>query len=308
MNTAQLECFVSLANTLNYVRTADQLGLTQPAVSKQIKSLENELNTRLFDRTTRSVSLTQVGQQFLPEASDMLNTYYHSKEWISNFNVHSKHSLRIGYSDPHCTNVVQQILTELLPEYPNLTPDYSYDQTDANLSRLVNGQLDLILGMKDSRFNNDNIVFRKLHEDNFVCILSKNHPLAKSLLENGNDITEIHSEALWDYRQIISIPPYLMKDYFSRGHRIIPVNDNLDNCICVNTSESYSLVLSGFGYSLVPEHLIIEHPDLLFLKWAESPHAPFGIYYRKDASYDKSSALVRFTNIAKEQFKAVQLR
>ncbi len=81
MNTTQLECFVSLANTLNYVKTADQLGLTQPAVSKQIKSLENELGTRLFDRTTRFVSLTQVGQQFLPEASNILNTYYHSKEW-----------------------------------------------------------------------------------------------------------------------------------------------------------------------------------------------------------------------------------
>ena len=47
MNTAQLECFVSLAGTLNFVRTAEEIGLTQPAVSKQIKALEDELGVRL---------------------------------------------------------------------------------------------------------------------------------------------------------------------------------------------------------------------------------------------------------------------
>lgn len=43
MNIAQLECFISLANTLNYMKTSETLGLTQPAVTKQIKALENEL-------------------------------------------------------------------------------------------------------------------------------------------------------------------------------------------------------------------------------------------------------------------------
>ena len=304
MNTSQLECFVSLANTLNYVKTANQLGLTQPAVSKQIKALETELGTRLFDRTTRSVSLTQIGHQFLPEASNILNTYYHSKEWISNFNVSSKHSIRIGYSDSHCLNSVSNVLKMILPDYPHLTPDFIYDQTDANLRRLVNGQLDLVLGMRDARFSDDNIVFRKLHEDFFVCVVSKSHPILDDLNITAGQTKEISSENLWKYRQIISIPPYLMKNYFSRGHHIVPVNDNLDNCICINTSEAYALVLSGFGYSLIPEHLIMKHPDLIFLNWKESPHSAFGVYYRKESAADKSSALVRFLDIARKHYES----
>ena len=66
MNTQQLECFTTLAKTLNYAKTAEQLSMSQPAVSRQIQSLETELGAQLFNRTTRSVSLTQVGFQFLP--------------------------------------------------------------------------------------------------------------------------------------------------------------------------------------------------------------------------------------------------
>ena len=71
MNISQLECFVSLASTLNFVKTADQLGLTQPAVTKQLKAIESELGTKLFQRTSRSVVLTPVGEQFLWELTGM---------------------------------------------------------------------------------------------------------------------------------------------------------------------------------------------------------------------------------------------
>lgn len=303
MNTTQLECFVSLAKTLNYVKTADQLGLTQPAVSKQIQALEQELGARLFDRSTRSVTLSQVGQQFFPEASTMLTTYYHSKEWISNFSLSQKHSLRIGYSDPHTIRFISYILQQLLTDYPNLTPNLTYDQTDANLSRLVLGQLDLVMGMRDARFSDDTIVFRKLHEDSFVCIVSKNHPLLQELTPNQDGTYSVTSDQLWNHRQIITIPPYLLKNYFSRGHHIVPVNDNQDNCICINTNEAYGLVLSGLGYAFIPEHLIMEHPELVFLKWTESPHSGFGIYYRKEANDNKSSALTHFLKLSKEYYQ-----
>ena len=302
MNTTQLECFISLSSTLNYMKTAEQLSLSQPAITKQIKSLEQELGARLFDRTTRSVSLTQVGRQFLPEASEMLNTYYHSKEWISNFSRKAPHSLRLGYSDPHCMNLVSKVLKELLPSFPALHPSLTFDQTDANLSRLTSGQLDLILGMRDARFSDDNIIFRKLHEDYFICVLSKDHPILEKLDFSSEQKPPVTSELLWEYRQVVNLPPYLMKHYFSRGHRIVPVNDDLDNVICINTNEAYPLIIAGFGYSLIPEHLIMEHPDLVFLKWKESPHSAFGAYYRKDAGKDKSSALAEFLRIAKNLY------
>ena len=58
MNTIQLECFLSVAEHLNFSRASEELKITQPAVSHQIRSLEEELDVRLFRRTSKSVSLT----------------------------------------------------------------------------------------------------------------------------------------------------------------------------------------------------------------------------------------------------------
>ena len=61
LNTTQLECFLAVANCLNFSRAAEQLRLTQPAVSHQISTLEDELGVKLFKRTSKSVRLTQEG-------------------------------------------------------------------------------------------------------------------------------------------------------------------------------------------------------------------------------------------------------
>lgn len=60
MNTTQLECFMTVANFLNFSRAAEVLRITQPAVSHQINALENELGVKLFHRTSKSVRLTQL--------------------------------------------------------------------------------------------------------------------------------------------------------------------------------------------------------------------------------------------------------
>ena len=65
MNTFQLTCFLTVAETLSFAKAAKHLNVTQPAVTHQIHSLEEELNTQLFKRTTRSVEITQKGLIFL---------------------------------------------------------------------------------------------------------------------------------------------------------------------------------------------------------------------------------------------------
>ena len=128
MTTSQLECFISLAGTLNYMKTAEQLGLTQPAVSKQIQSLETELNCKLFNRTTRSVTLTKVGTAFLTDANTIIDTFYHSKERISNYQQRDLHSLKIGYMDPHTIYLISRILKPLFVSKPNVIPEFTQDR------------------------------------------------------------------------------------------------------------------------------------------------------------------------------------
>ena len=74
----------------------------------------------------------------------------------------------------------------------------------------------------------------------------------------------------------------------------MPVNENVNNTICSNAGEAYALLLTGFGYAYLPAHEIIEHKDLLCFSWAESPHAPFGIYSKSLILKDRSSAEYAF--------------
>ena len=73
MNTVQLTCFITVAETLNFLKTAELLHISQPAVTKQIKTLEDELKVKLFHRTTRSVELTTEGIIFLNDAKNIMN-------------------------------------------------------------------------------------------------------------------------------------------------------------------------------------------------------------------------------------------
>ena len=292
MNTQQLECFVTVAKTLNYAKTAEQLSMTQPAVSRQIKSLENELGVQLFQRTTRSVTLTQIGRQFLSDARQILDIYFRSKEWMESFHRSRRNVLRIGYADPHANWIISKILTPLIITQDNIAPELMLDQTDANLHRLLVNQLDIVIGMKDAKFSDESIDFVKLRNEGFVCIVSKRHEIAVQCKKRRKKC--VSSLDLWPHRQIIAIPPYLLKHSFSRGHRIIPVNDELDNMLCATISEAYNLVLAGTGFALIPEHLALPHKELSFFPWDESPHAPMGIYCRKEAIHDRGSVVCKF--------------
>ena len=300
MNISQLECFTTLAETLNYQKTADSVGLTQPAVSKQIQALEAEVGARLFHRTTRSVTLTQIGLEFLPEAREILNTWYHSMEKISRFHTEARHALRIGYMDPNTVHLIGRILGKVLLQYPNLVPELYKDQTDANLQALSSGKLDLVISIRDANFNDDNIVFTKLHNEAFMCVMPENHELAEKLEKEGR--SDVNSSELWNYRQIVAIPQYLLKNHFSRGRTIVPVNDNLPNAICSDTNEAYSLLEAGFGYAFIPEHEIVNTPGLKVFKWNDSPHALLGIYRRKETVKDKETALQCFVKTASGEY------
>ena len=80
MNTIQLECFAAVAEHLNFSKASRVLKITQPAVSHQIQTLEEELEVKLFSRTSKSVSLTQEGLLFLADAQLILKTALSAKE------------------------------------------------------------------------------------------------------------------------------------------------------------------------------------------------------------------------------------
>ena len=122
MNTTQLECFMSVANFLNFSRAAEQLGLTQPAVSHQINTLEDELGAKLFYRTSKRVRLTQEGHLFSQYAQEILSLSRMSKARLKESHVTSVIRFGIGCRSFLELRLLAPVLQQLRQEFPRLLP------------------------------------------------------------------------------------------------------------------------------------------------------------------------------------------
>src|SRR6478735_9090992 len=100
MELRQLRYFVAVAEELSFRRAAERLHLAQPPLSAQIKALENMLGTKLFERTTRSVTLTQAGRVFLEEARTVISAARQAEQRVKMADQGLVGTLRIGVLSP----------------------------------------------------------------------------------------------------------------------------------------------------------------------------------------------------------------
>ena len=140
------------------------------------------------------------------------------------------------------------------------------------------------------------MVFMELLKESFTCVVRKDHPLAE--LGRNRDII---TDDFWPFSQILAIPPYLLVNNHMSRHSILPVNDHVVNYSCSNNTEAYGLILAGFGFCMVPGHLVMPHPELSFLRWKTSPQTPMGIYYRKGILKD-NPVLLDYIKEARKQY------
>lgn len=87
MDTHTLQAFLAVAEQQSFSKAAERLFLTQSAVSKRIAQLEEQLDSKLFDRIGRTVSMTEAGQALLPRARDILLQFDDARRAISNLNA-----------------------------------------------------------------------------------------------------------------------------------------------------------------------------------------------------------------------------
>ena len=120
MELRHLRYFVAVAEELNFRRAAEWLRVAQPAVSAQIKSLEGKLGVRLFERTTRSVLLTQAGRVFLDEARSVLGAAAQAEQ-----SAHKAHhgivgTLRLGVIAPAASPRLANVLRHFHQSFPGV--------------------------------------------------------------------------------------------------------------------------------------------------------------------------------------------
>lgn len=186
---ARLRVFHAVAKHLSFTRAAEELCLTQPAVTFQIRQLEEHFDTRLFDRHRNRISLTEAGRTAFEYADRILELYRETEKAIHEMTGITRGIIRLGAS----TTIGEYILPKILSGYHELFPEVQVRMTVHNtrmvVRRLEDATIDL--GMVEGPVNNKNVVVTPCIEDELVIILAPKNSLAKL----GGDIPLEHLEA-----------------------------------------------------------------------------------------------------------------
>jgi DNA-binding transcriptional LysR family regulator len=189
MDIQQIRNFLVLCDTLNFRKAAEQINIVQPALSRQMQLLENEMDAILFNRSTRAVTLTEAGLFFQKEAQRILQDL--DKTIIRTAQVHKGEAgeVRITHSSSAMNTVVPSFLVRVKQKWPDLK---TIAQETSNFQ-----QVEMLLTRKTDIGVAPNIVLppevssKILYRENFVLILPGKHPLANKKL---NDLSILKNE------------------------------------------------------------------------------------------------------------------
>ena len=143
MNLQRLRYFVAVAEELHFGRAADRLNMSQPPLSQQIRLLERELDTALFDRSTRRVSLTDAGTFLYPEAVRLLAEADRVDHLMDQRRRGQAGTLRVGFVDSAAYEVMPRALSEYRRRWPLVDYELHTMSSDEQVRALREGRIDV---------------------------------------------------------------------------------------------------------------------------------------------------------------------
>jgi DNA-binding transcriptional LysR family regulator len=176
MELRQLVAFVAVAETLHFGRAADSVGLAAPALSRQIKTLEQELGVALLTRTTRQVALTRAGFALLEEAKAILASVDMARTAVRNAHSPESRTLRVGAIDSASASFLSEVVAQFRRDDPQIDIQFIEAMTEPLLNMLESGRLDVCL-IRPPRRTTD-CTFEVLRAEMPLVILPTQHPLA----------------------------------------------------------------------------------------------------------------------------------
>lgn len=176
MELRQLKYFAAVAKYLNFSEAADHLYVTQGTLSQQIKQLEDELGVSLFHRTSRSVVLTDAGEEMLPLANKVLESAYDCHLKISDLKNVLTGTLNIGLTSSF-KELATDTMRSFLKAYPGVKMTVHSKTANELLGMLERREIDLMLAFKPTA-KYDEVESEPLFESVLSVIMRKGHPLS----------------------------------------------------------------------------------------------------------------------------------
>lgn len=174
MNINQLETLVTISKTMSFRKAGELLNLTQPAVSAQIKSLEEEFRTLLVDRN-QPVTLTDSGKIFLEHAERILQTVEDLKQKLDDLNLTPQGHIHLGTTTSIAMQILPRVLSYFQNQYPLIKTTIHSMTSSQIMTSVENGTLDIGIGYLFEK--HPALETSILYYDTFELVVSPNHPL-----------------------------------------------------------------------------------------------------------------------------------
>ncbi len=279
MDLKQLRCFVAVAEDLHFGRAAERLHMASTALSRQIRMLEDDLDVRLFSRTTRTVVLTRAGSVFLDEAREILARTKSAAHAVQEAARSEGDVLRIGALDTAAAGFLPEILVGFRARHPEVRIQLNEATTSRQLQGLVTGRLDI--GFLRPPVNEPDLQWEFLLQEKLLVAIPIGHPLAQVPLVELKSL--LKEPLILPAKKARPCTYNLVMRYFDG----VGVQPN----VVQEASEKQtivSMVAAGMGIALVPEWVaklrvsgVVYQPLEYVLADPPPPEALLGICWRK---------------------------
>ena len=253
MADRRLKIFHTVARLLNFTKAAEELHMTQPAVTFQIRQLEEQFNTRLFDRTHNKVTLTDVGKQVYSYSDRILKLYEEMTRNITEMTGDVSGSVTLGASTTIAEYMLPLLIGEFKKKFPEVMINLRESNTEDIVSMVENNDIDL--GIVEGSVNNKNLVVEECKMDHLVVIMPNDHMLATEKRLRVEDFVSY---------------PFISREHGSGTQEVITNyvekhgnGEDLNICFELSSPEAIKgAVEAGMGLSIVSRATIIKELKL----------------------------------------------
>ena len=247
MDTRQLQAFCAVVEKKSFSQAAEQLGVTQPAVSLQVRALEERVGQTLLDRSGRRVEPTEAGRRLYRSAQRMLALEEQLMEEVAADDGRLVGTLSIGASTGPGAHLVPLLLCEFQREHPDLHVALSIWDTQTVIDRVADRQLEV--GVVGALRRHRSLEFEPLVRDQIVLAVPPGHPAAGGTIS----VEDLKQETLIVMQEGAGVRQVVEEELRRAGLRLRGVEPKLE----LGLQESIkSAVAGGYGVSFISKTAI----------------------------------------------------
>lgn len=177
MDFDQLETFLEVARHTSFSRAAEKRFRTQPAISSQIRALEEEVGARLFDRSGGKVALTGAGKLFQQYAEQILEARKTMLVTVAEMERVPRGEIVVGANEGTCLHILPEVFAEFKKLYPNVGVQISRLERAKIMDSIIDNSVDF--GVVSTPVDDKRLTVVSIHRDELVIIAPPGHPLSR---------------------------------------------------------------------------------------------------------------------------------